>query len=323
MKGLGLDQYAAPSKIVVYGGSVEQTIEIGEALECPIYHRGVDDRAGKARRMKELMEGRSRVIAATNALGLGVDLPDIRVVIHAGQPRKLRDYAQESGRAGRDGKSSEAIIVCGYIEQPRHRLKSWAQSGEEIFDFVAGHICRRIIMDQIMDGRMDQVGCEEGEEQCDVCRRQEMDRTDRMEGIDGMDRVDKTNGIERADGMEMTSNIGFEDSGIGKSMSSQVESIIQSTTPIPSSPISEDQGFMDHSPIPGRYQSPEETQMQTLFEQQQRERQWLVSSVTKQNREEGQEIAEFEEALRKWANGCPLCRVEKRRNHQHQLEECH
>ena len=81
-----LEQYPAPSKIVVYGGSVKQTIKIGEALECPIYHRNVDDRAGKARRMKELMEGRSRVIAATNALGLGVDLPDIRVVIHAGQP---------------------------------------------------------------------------------------------------------------------------------------------------------------------------------------------------------------------------------------------
>ena len=84
-----LEQYTTPSKIIVYSGSVEQTIEIGEALECPIYHRSVDDRAGKARHMKELMEGRSRVIAATNALGLGV-------VIHAGQPQKLRDYAQES-----------------------------------------------------------------------------------------------------------------------------------------------------------------------------------------------------------------------------------
>ena len=38
-----LEKYAAPSKIIVYGGSVEQTIEIGEALGCPIYHRSVDD----------------------------------------------------------------------------------------------------------------------------------------------------------------------------------------------------------------------------------------------------------------------------------------
>ena len=204
-----LEQYPAPSKIVVYGSSVERTIEIGEALGCPIYHRNVDDRAGKARRMKELMEGKHRVIAATNALGLGVDLPDIRVVIHAGQPQKLRDYSQESGRAGRDGKSSEAVIVCGHIEQPKHWLKSWAQSKEDIFDFVARYMCRRVIMDQIMDGRMDRVGCEEGEEPCDVCKKQEMvtqcsqELPTLQEGLDPLDDE-------------------FADNGIGNSMSSQV-----------------------------------------------------------------------------------------------------
>ena len=46
-----LEQYPAPSKIVVYGGSVDQTIKVGEALGCPIYHRNVDSRAGKAQRM--------------------------------------------------------------------------------------------------------------------------------------------------------------------------------------------------------------------------------------------------------------------------------
>ena len=54
-----LEQYPAPSKIVVYRGSVAQTVEIGEALGCPIYYCNVDDRAGKARRIKELMEGKS------------------------------------------------------------------------------------------------------------------------------------------------------------------------------------------------------------------------------------------------------------------------
>ena len=53
-----LEKYAAPSKIIVYSGSVERTIEIGEALECPIYHRSVDNRAGKAKRMKKLIEGK-------------------------------------------------------------------------------------------------------------------------------------------------------------------------------------------------------------------------------------------------------------------------
>lgn len=51
------------------------------------------------------------MICAINVLGLGVDILDIQVVIHAGQLQKLRDYAQESGQAGRDRESSEAIIV--------------------------------------------------------------------------------------------------------------------------------------------------------------------------------------------------------------------
>ena len=61
----------------------------------------------------------------------------------------------------------------------------------------------------------------------------------------------------------------------------------------------------------------EDIQMQGMFEKQQRERQWLASQVTKQHRKEGQEISEFEEQLRKWANGCPLCKLQKKRQQQH------
>jgi len=291
-----LEQYPAPSKIVVYSGSVEQTVAIGEALECPIYHRSVDDRAGKARRMKELMEGKHRVVCATNALGLGVDIPDIRVVIHAGQPQKLRDYAQESGRAGRDRESSEAIIVCGHIEQPKGRTKSWAQSREDIFDFIGGYNCRRVIMDQVMDGRMDRVECEEGEEQCDVCRRQAMTE----ECSQALPTLQ--------DGLVLDDIFG--DSGIGRSMSSQV---------------SEDGGFIERSPIPGRHlQEVQEIQddIEGMFEKQQRERQWLASQVTKQHRVEGQEITEFEEQLRRWANRCPVCKLQKKEKQYHRLEDC-
>ena len=73
--------------------------------------------------MKELKEGKHQVICTTNVLGLGVDIPDIRVVIYVGQPRKLRDYAQESGQAGRDRESSEAIIVCGQVKQVQAKHK--------------------------------------------------------------------------------------------------------------------------------------------------------------------------------------------------------
>jgi len=72
-----LEQYASSNKIVIYRGSVEQTVEIEEVLQCPIYYCYIDDRAGKARRIKELREGKYQVISATNTLRLKVDLLDI------------------------------------------------------------------------------------------------------------------------------------------------------------------------------------------------------------------------------------------------------
>ncbi len=51
------------------------------------------------------------MIVATSALGAGVDIPDVRLVVHIGLPRSLRDFVQESGRAGRDGQASRSVIV--------------------------------------------------------------------------------------------------------------------------------------------------------------------------------------------------------------------
>jgi superfamily II DNA helicase RecQ len=323
-----LTQYPAPSKIIVYGGSVDQTVEVGEALGCPIYHRDVDSRAGKAQRMKDLMEGKSRVISATNALGLGVDLPDVRVVIHAGAPPKLRDYAQESGRAGRDRQASEAIIVQRHFEHmPSDRTsRSWTRlDRKDMDDFVAGYHCRRVIMDRVMDGRMDRVECEEGEEACDVCQRSQESDLPMVQLPMSSSNVapNSQEGLPELREVEnrlATSDVRFEDSGIGNSMSSQADITMPDRA---SSPISEDQGFTRQSPITGRFSSMEErVEMETRFEQHQRERQWLASGVVRQRRREGQEIAEFEEQLQKWANKCALCRFQKRQQQQHPLEEC-
>jgi superfamily II DNA helicase RecQ len=160
-----LEQYAGPGKIIVYSSQVTQAERLAEKLGCPVYHRKVDDKMGKAQRIRGWLKGDHRVIVATNALGLGVDIPDIRVVIHAGRPRKLRDYAQESGRAGRDGFPSEAIIICSPTP-----LKGWTDPTTiDIPEFISSQGCRRSIMDRVMDGREDRERCEEGDEKCDMC----------------------------------------------------------------------------------------------------------------------------------------------------------
>jgi RecQ family ATP-dependent DNA helicase len=160
-------------KVIVYGGSIERVERVGEMLSCEVYHSKVDTVEGKIRRLKEWMKG-GRLIVATNALGLGVDVPDVRLVVHVGMPRRLRDYVQESGRAGRDGGVSKAIVVCGRI-----RSRSGAEESEGgrqgwedvVVEYIEGKRCRRAVLDEVMDGWIGRLGCAEAEESCDVCKR--------------------------------------------------------------------------------------------------------------------------------------------------------
>jgi superfamily II DNA helicase RecQ len=127
------------------------------------------------------------VIIASNAFGLGIDEPNVRVVVHVGPIHQLENYGQESGQGGRDGKWSEAIILVEVGRQEalqRQQAQSRRQpicrgirvvdkqlEREKVNQFISGERCRRICLDQEMDGRIDRVRCEDGEERCDVCRR--------------------------------------------------------------------------------------------------------------------------------------------------------
>jgi superfamily II DNA helicase RecQ len=117
-----------------------------------------------------------RVIVTTNALGMGVDIPDVRMVVHAGAPRRLRDYAQESGRAGRDGLRSTAVVVWAgqaVRKEGDKQEEKWLDEGMEAF--VQGSGCRRAVLDSVIDGFEREGGCEEGEESCDVCKCEEVE----------------------------------------------------------------------------------------------------------------------------------------------------
>ncbi|KFZ20112.1 hypothetical protein V501_00293 [Pseudogymnoascus sp. VKM F-4519 (FW-2642)] len=109
--GEKLERYAAPAKIIVYRGSIERTQELSKALGCHQYYRKVGDQEEKEAIMERWQRGDGRLIVAMNAFGLGIDAPDVRVVIYAGDIYQMRSYSQESGRGGRDGKRSEAIVV--------------------------------------------------------------------------------------------------------------------------------------------------------------------------------------------------------------------
>jgi ATP-dependent DNA helicase RecQ len=127
-----------PGSAIVYLRNRKGTKEVASILNqlgisATFYHAGLDNSLREVRQ-QDWKQGKVRVMVATNAFGMGIDKPDVRIVVHLDLPENLENYYQEAGRAGRDEKKAYGVLLTN--EQDLKVLEERAAIAYPPLDFL-------------------------------------------------------------------------------------------------------------------------------------------------------------------------------------------
>ena len=182
--------------LVFVWGTIRNLTTIGEQCGWPCYHSKLDERS-KASLLDHFTEGRSPILLTTSALALGLDISNIRVVIHLGKQSSFVGFSQESGRAGRDGRQAHSLwlhqghdVDVGRIRYAEKYHENSANQmdfqGFKAIDsanmvrYARARGCRRELLNRTFDSLAGRpCAANLGDQLCDLCAL----RIDRLGGI--------------------------------------------------------------------------------------------------------------------------------------------